>query len=77
MPASGKIDWVSDIVAALPALSTANEAARVLRMSPRNLRRLYTDGRLSVVRARESGSSRVLVPRLSIERYLRSLAVAQ
>ena len=31
-------------------------------------------GRLKALRARESGSSRVLIPRVEIERYLRSLA---
>lgn len=67
-------DSISEIENSLPALATANEAAKVLRMSGRNLRRMIVAGRISALRARESGSSRVLVPRAEIGRYLRSLA---
>lgn len=41
-------------------------------MSPRNLRRLYAAGRIKTFRPREGVSTRVLVPRLEIERYLRA-----
>jgi excisionase family DNA binding protein len=68
-------DWVADVVAKLHPLCTAGEAANALRTSTRNLRRMIADGRLGAVRAVESGSSRVLVPRAEIERYLRSLFV--
>lgn len=66
-------DWVCDVVASLQPLVTVAEAARALRMSERNLRRLIVAGRIVRLRARESGSSRVLIPRREIERYLRSL----
>jgi len=66
-------DWIADAVAGLPPLSTARETAAVLRTSLRNLRRMIVDGRLHAVRARETGSSRVLIPRAAIERYLRDL----
>jgi hypothetical protein len=69
------IEAINEIEASLPALATAGEAAHALRMSPRNLRRLIVAGRIGAMRERESGSSRVLVPRAEIGRYLRSLAV--
>jgi excisionase family DNA binding protein len=69
-------DWISETVAQLEPLATATEAAKVLRTSPRNLRRMIVDGRIHAVRGRESGSSRVLVPRVEIERYLRGLVVS-
>lgn len=69
------VDWIADVVAQLNPLTSAAEASNALRTSPRNLRRLIAAGRLRAVRAHESGSSRVLVPRLEIERYLRSLEV--
>lgn len=66
-------DWIADVVATLPTLCTADEAAKVLRTSGRNLRRLIVAGRIQGIRACETGSSRVLVPRVAIENYLRSL----
>lgn len=66
-------DSINEIEASLPALATANEAARALRMSGRNLRRLIVAGRITALRAQESGSSRVLIPRAEVGRYLRSL----
>ena len=77
MRAQPNIDWISEVVSQLRPMATAVEAANALRTSPRNLRRMIADGRLSAVRQRESGSSRVLVPRKSIEQYLRNLEVAQ
>ena len=67
------IEAINEIEAGLPALATASEAANALRTSPRNLRRLIVAGRLGAMRKRESGSSRVLIPRAEIGRYLRSL----
>lgn len=67
------VDWISEATKDLPAITTAAEAAKVLRTSPRNLRRMVVDGRIQAIRERESGSSRVLVPRASIESYLRGL----
>jgi excisionase family DNA binding protein len=68
-------DWIADAVGALKPLATVNEACDVLRTSSRNLRRMIATGRLKALRARESGSSRVLIPRVEIESYLRSLEV--
>jgi excisionase family DNA binding protein len=69
-------DWISETVQTLAPLATAKEAAAVLRMSQRQLRRLIIADRIPAIRGRESGSSRVLVPRASIEKYLRSLVVS-
>ena len=64
---------IAEIEASLPALATASEAANALRCSPRHLRRLIVAGRIGAMRERESGSSRVIIPRAEIGRYLRSL----
>jgi excisionase family DNA binding protein len=66
------IDWIAETIRELKPLATASEAANVLRMSTRHLRRMITSGRITAVRARESGASRVLVPRSEIERFLRA-----
>jgi hypothetical protein len=66
--------WIQEAVADLPALTTAAEAARALRTSPRNLRRHIAAGRLKAIRAEETGSSRVLIPRLEIVRFLTACA---
>jgi excisionase family DNA binding protein len=68
-------DWIADCIGALKPLVTVKETCSVLRTSERNLRRMIATGRITALRARESGSSRVLVPRTAIESYLRSLAV--
>ena len=70
---SKNIDWIDEATAGMPALVTANEAALLLRTSPRNVRRMVADGRITGVRARETGSSRLLVPSSEIGRYLRGL----
>jgi excisionase family DNA binding protein len=70
------LDWIADVVAPLPALATAQEASAALRTSPRNLRRHIAAGRLQAIRAEEAGSSRVLIPRAEIERFLRACAGA-
>lgn len=72
----GPADWVSAAAAELPALATIDEAASQLRMSTRNLRRKIASGEIRALRARESGSSRVLLPAAEIERYLRRLVVS-
>jgi excisionase family DNA binding protein len=59
--------------ATLKPLATVAETCGVLRTSSRNLRRMIATGRLKAIRARERGSSRVLVPRVEIENYLRTL----
>ena len=65
--------WITETIEPLPMLLTTAEAARALRMSTRNLRRLYNAGRIKTVRSCETGSSRVLVPRAAIAAYLRTL----
>ena len=67
-----EIDWVQDVVAKLPPLLTIPEAAKALRMSARNVSRLLAHGRLGAVRTGSGGgSSRVLIARVEIARFLR------
>jgi excisionase family DNA binding protein len=67
-------DWVRDVVAKLPPLATISEAAEALRMSRRNVSRLLARGRLDAVRTGVGGgSSRVLIARAEIARFLRGL----
>ncbi|HYQ03544.1 MAG TPA: excisionase family DNA-binding protein [Polyangiaceae bacterium] len=73
MSSAQVIDTIAEIENSLPLLATANEAAKALRTSGRNIRRLIVAGRITALRARESGSSRVLIPRAEIGRYMRSL----
>ena len=68
-------DWVADVIAPLAPLVNADEASKALRKSKQTIRRLVRTGRLHGVRAVESGSSPVLITRVSIECYLRSLVV--
>jgi excisionase family DNA binding protein len=71
---SGLPDWVLDCTSDLPGLLLIPEAANALRMHPRTIRRMIRAGVLRAVRATESGSARVLIPRAEIQRYLASLA---
>jgi excisionase family DNA binding protein len=66
-------DWVGEALSGLPPMVTTSEATTLLRTSRRNLYRLVARGRLHAVRAAEAGSSPLLIPRSSLERYLRSL----
>ena len=68
-------DWIDDTLAQVGPLLTAPEAGAVIRKSKQTVRRLVRAGRLHGVRAVESGSSPVLISRVSIEKYLRSLEV--
>jgi hypothetical protein len=69
-------DWVRDVVAKLPPLVTISETAEAPRMSRRNVARLLARGRLDAVRTGVGGgSSRVLVARAEIARFLRRLHV--
>jgi excisionase family DNA binding protein len=67
--------WIEDATRDLPALLLVGEAGAALRAHPRTIRRMIAAGRLQAVRSREGGSSRVLVPRDSIRRYLETLSV--
>lgn len=71
------VDWIDEALAGLPPILTVSEAMRVLRSSSRNLRRMVGDGRIQGLRSVDAGSSRVLIPRVSVERYLRALAGEQ
>ncbi len=71
--ATRALDWIDEAIADLPPILTVKEACSVLRTCNRNLRRMISAGRLHAVRPVESGSSRLLIPRASVERYLRSL----
>jgi hypothetical protein len=64
---------IADAVAALLPIATLPEVAKVARFSVRHLRRFVDQGRLKTLRATESGSSRVLVPRNAVGDLLRSL----
>jgi len=66
-------DWIADAVSGLAPLVTISEAGAVLRTSVRNMRRIVSAGRLASLKQCEGGSSRVLIPRAELERYLRSL----
>jgi excisionase family DNA binding protein len=70
-------DWIQDIVGDLPRLATVTETAKTLRMSARNVRRLVARGQLAVVRTGVGGSSRVLVARAEIARFLLALEGAR
>jgi len=54
----------------LPSLCTLREAARALRTSPKTVGRLIATGRLRAARLALGGSSRVLIPRVELERLV-------
>jgi excisionase family DNA binding protein len=66
--------WIDELVESQPYLLTTMEAATVLRVSTRHVYRLIAAERLERIRPTESGSSPLLIPRSSIEAYLRRLA---
>lgn len=67
-------DWVRDVLVKLPPLATISETAETLRMSRRTVSRLLVQGRLNAVRTGVGGgSSRVLIARAEIARFLRRL----
>lgn len=66
-------EWIAEVLDGLPPLLTLGELAKTLRVSQRTVRRLIDAGRLFRVRSRETGPSRVLIPRSSLREYLRSL----
>ena len=69
----GKARAPSAAPAVAHALLTVVEAADMLRCSQRQVRRLIATGRLRAARATERGSSRVLIERAAVERYVRAL----
>ncbi|HEY4158686.1 MAG TPA: helix-turn-helix domain-containing protein, partial [Polyangiaceae bacterium] len=65
--------WIADSLKDTSALLTTEELVVVLRMSRRQLYRLFADGRLKTVQHAEGG--RNLVARTEVARYLGSLEV--
>lgn len=65
--------WITEALADLPPIVTVEEAADVIRTTRRNLYRMVAAGRLHAVKAAEGGSGRLLIPRASLEKYLRRL----
>lgn len=68
-----KLDWIGETVANLPPLVTVSEAISLLRLSRRHFYRLLAAGRLHAVKTADGGSSKHLIPKSSLEKYLRSL----
>lgn len=67
-------NWIDDVVTGLPTLVSISESAKALRMSARNVSRLLARGHLRAVRTGiGGGSSRVLIARAEIARFLRGL----
>jgi excisionase family DNA binding protein len=71
---STPIDLIDQTLADLPRFLLVEETAKVLRVSRRTVARYIATGRIRVLKADDSGSCRVLVPRAELERYLRGLA---
>ena len=61
---------VDALVAELPVMVSAKEAAEFLRVNPRTIRRWAESGRLRTMKLTPEGSGRVLVPRSEIRRLL-------
>jgi hypothetical protein len=55
------------LVEHLPPICTVADAAKMLRCSPRNIRRWLATGRLQSFRVVQAQQARVLIPRTSIE----------
>src|SRR4051812_35526293 len=53
-------DWITETVATLPAICTADEAAKLLRTTTRSIRRWTASGRLKCLHTSVGGSSRLL-----------------
>ena len=62
--------WAIDAVSGLPGLVTKEEAARFLKVSERTIATLCVSGKLKHVRRSPRGSSRVVIPRQFIAKYL-------
>jgi len=69
--------WVGEALEGQPALMTVPEVCSTIRTSRRNLYRLIASARLESLKQTEGGSSRLLIPRESVERYLLALAGAR
>ncbi|HEX4341328.1 MAG TPA: helix-turn-helix domain-containing protein [Polyangiaceae bacterium] len=65
--------WIAETIDGLPATLTTDEVCAALRMSRRNLYRLVGAGKIVARKMADGGSSRLLIPRAELERYLKSL----
>ncbi|MBX3465509.1 MAG: helix-turn-helix domain-containing protein [Planctomycetes bacterium] len=73
-PYEGTVDWIEDVVAALPPLLEQGEAAKALGVDPRTIRRMINRGELKSVDVGEGGRGRscgVRIPRVAIADFLR------
>lgn len=61
-----------DLVKDLPALVTVDKAAELLMVSTKTVRNWISSGRLRALKTSD-GSGRVRVPRLELERLLRTM----
>ncbi len=66
-------EWVTETLSGLPDLLTVAEVCATLRCAPRTVYRYIDRGRLKGVRPQESGSSKLLIPRGSVGKFLTSL----
>ncbi|HVW26229.1 MAG TPA: hypothetical protein VHC69_12725 [Polyangiaceae bacterium] len=62
--------WVAEAIRDLPPICKLPEVARVTRFSVRHLRRYIDAGQLRTLRATTGGSSRLLVARAEVGRFL-------
>ncbi|HEX3852193.1 MAG TPA: helix-turn-helix domain-containing protein [Polyangiaceae bacterium] len=67
--------FADDAVAGLAVFVTVEELVVLLRTSRRQIYRLISTGRLPAVKQSDGGSSRNLVPRVEVHKYLCSLVV--
>jgi excisionase family DNA binding protein len=65
--------WVEEAVAGLPVLVTTAEATKVLRTTQRNLYRWIAIGKITAVKDTCGGSTRVLIPKSALVKYLSGL----
>jgi excisionase family DNA binding protein len=69
-------DWIGEVIADLPKLCTSEEVCGVLRITPRHLYRLVSAGKITAVKSADAGKSRLIIPRASVEAWLRERAEA-
>lgn len=74
MTAPAKRDWADDAVAGLPPLCTSGEVAAFLRLSPRQIYRYLSAGKLPSLQHQRGGQ--VLIPRVALAQYLREASRA-
>lgn len=63
-------DHLRELFAELPLTLNSDEAAKVLCMHKRTLRRMVASGELRAMRATSTGTSRVIIPRSELLRWM-------